>query len=182
MNRRHNRRGSALLEFAFTGVPLIFIWISTVQIALGMWHYHTMQYAVKATGYYLTQHGSDCASPNTCTLTITNLATTMKNNAIGIPATALHMTFNAVSSSDHKTVTQTITCALTDAVTPANGCDQNSTTWLPTGKNTPGSEFEIQAEFQWSPAIGMVAPGGSGGSVTFGSFWLPAYTHQMILF
>lgn len=181
MERRKNRRGSALLEFAFTGVPLMFMWLSTVQISLGMWHYHTMQYAVKATGSYLAQHGSDCASPNTCQATIESMAGVMKTNSIGIPATQLHMTFNAVSSSDHKTVTNTVTCTLTNATVPANGCDQNSTTWPPSGSSTPGSEFEIQAEFQWSPAIGMVAPG-SGGAVTFGSFWLPAYTHQVIVF
>jgi Flp pilus assembly protein TadG len=181
MQRRRNRRGSALLEFAFTGVPLIFIWISTVQIALGMWHYHTMQYAVKATGSYLAQHGSECGSPNTCAATIQSLAAMMKTNSIGLPPTSLQMTFNAVSSADHKTVTSTVTCTLTNATVPANGCDQTATTWPPSGSNTPGSEFEIQAMFQWSPAIGMVAPG-PGGPVNFGTFWLPAYTHQAILF
>jgi Flp pilus assembly protein TadG len=181
MDWRNKRRGSACLEFALTGVPLIFIWISTVQIALGMWHYHTMQYAVKATGNYLAQHGSDCASPNTCQATIESLAGVMKTNSIGVPATALQMTFNAVSSSDHKTVTNTVICTLTNATTPANGCDQTATAWPPSGSNAAGNEFEIQAEFQWSPAIGMVAPG-AGGAVKFGSFWLPAYTHQVILF
>lgn len=181
MDPRRKHRGSAALEFVFTGVPLMFIWLSTVQVALGMWHYDTMQYAVKATGAYLALHGSDCASPNTCSVTIANLATVMKANAIGVPFTALQMTFNAVSSSNHSTVTNTVSCLLTNTATPASGCDQNTTTWLPSGVNTPGSEFEIQAAFLWSPAIGMVAPG-SGASVTFGSFWLPAYTHQVILF
>lgn len=181
MDRRKKRRGSALLEFAFTGVPLIFMWISTVQMALGMWHYHTMQYAVKATGSYLAQHGGDCASPNTCSVTIANLAAVMKANAIGVPATALQMTFKSVSAADHSTVLTTVTCTLNNAVTPASGCDQNSTVWPPAANNGIGSEFEIQSEFLWSPAIGMVAPG-PGKSVIFGSFWLPAYTHQVILF
>jgi hypothetical protein len=170
-----------MLEFAFTGIPLIFVWISTVQIALGMWHYHTMQYAVKATGAYLSVHGSDCASPNTCSATIASVASVMKARAIGVPPTALQMTFNAVSSSDHKTVTSTVSCTLTNATTPSSGCDQNTTPWLPSGSNSPGSEFEIQSEFLWSPAIGIVGPG-KGTSMIFGSFWLPAYTHQMILF
>jgi hypothetical protein len=85
-----------------------------------------------------------------------------------------------VSSADHKTVTSTISCLLTNATTPASGCDQNSTTWLPTGSNTPGSEFEIQALFQWNAAIGMYAPGSA--PMHFGSFLLPAYTHQTVLF
>jgi len=170
-----------MLEFALTGAPLVFIWISTVQMALGMWHYDTMQYAVKATGTYLSQHGSGCASPNTCSITIATLATLMKNLSIGVPATSLYMTFNAVSASDHKTVNKTVSCYLSNATTPANGCDQNTTAWPPSGNASPGSELEIQAEFQWSPAIGLVAPG-AGGVVNFGSFWLPAYTHQVILF
>jgi hypothetical protein len=181
LNRRSRRRGSAILEFAFTGVPLLFMWISTVQMAIGMWHYHTMQYAVKATGHYLAEHGGDCTSPNTCSVTIANLSSIMKTNSIGLPATAMLMTFNSVSSSDHKTVLSSVTCTLTNATTPANGCDQNSTTWPPSGNNSAGSEFEIQAMFQWNPAIGMVAPG-PGQSFNFSSFWLPAYTHQVILF
>src|SRR5580658_8968440 len=119
MDWRNKRRGSACLEFAFTGVPLIFVWLSTVQIALGMWHYHTMQYAVKATGAYLALHGSDCASPNTCSITIANVASVMKSNAIGLPPTSLQMTFNSVSSSNHSTVTNTVSCTLTNATTPA---------------------------------------------------------------
>jgi hypothetical protein len=180
MDRRKRRRGSAIVEFTFTGVPLIFVWLSTVQIALGMWHYHTMQYSVKTAGSYLAIHGSDCASPNTCSITIANVATVMKYASIGIPPTALQMTFNAVSAADHKTVTSTVSCLLTDPVTPANGCDQNATAWLPSGSNTPGSEFEIEAKFQWNPAIGMYAPGSA--PVKFGTFLLPAYTHQMVLF
>jgi TadE-like protein len=179
--RRNRRKGSALLEFAFTGPPLIFIWISTVQMALGMWHYHTLQYAVKATGSYLAQHGSDCGGANNCLLKIQNLAAQMKTYAIGVPATSINMTFNSVSSSDHSSVLSSVSCLLTNAATPANGCDQNTTQWLPSTNNASGSEFEIQAEYRWSPIIGIVAPG-SGKPMIFGSFWLPAYTHQATVF
>jgi hypothetical protein len=48
-----------MLEFALTGIPLIFIWISIVQMAIGMWRYHTIQYAVKTAGAYIVVHGSD---------------------------------------------------------------------------------------------------------------------------
>ncbi len=176
-----NRRGTALLEFAFTGVPLIFIWVSTVQMALGMWNYHMMQYAVKAAGLYLSQHGSDCGGSNSCLTSIQGLATILKNNMPGIPATAVNMTFKSVSSTDHSTVLTTVNCVLTNAATPSAGCDQNATQWLPSSNNSVGSEFEIQAEYQWSPLIGVVSPG-QGNSFTFGSFWLPAYTHQVTVF
>jgi Flp pilus assembly protein TadG len=175
--RRHRRRGTSLLEFALTGPPLIFIWISTVQMALGMWHYHTMQYAVKVAGDYLAVHGSDSSN----SLEIENLASVMKNYAIGIPPSAVYMTFNSVSSTDHSTVLSSVTCELTNPGSPSSGCDQNTTRWLPTSNNSAGSEFEIQAEYQWNPAIGIVTPG-AGQGFTFGSFWLPAYTHQVTMF
>ena len=141
MKRRNKHRGTALLEFALTGPPLIFIWISTIQMALGMWHYHTLQYAVKATGSYLAQHGSGCGGSNNCLLEIENLAAQMKTYAIGVPATAINLTFNSVSSADHSTVLTSVSCALTDSTSPANGCDHNTTQWLPSTNNTAGSEF-----------------------------------------
>jgi Flp pilus assembly protein TadG len=181
MKRRNSRRGSSMLEFAFTGVPLIFVWLSIVQIALGMWHYHTMQYAVKVAGNYLSQHGSDCGGANSCTTTIEGLAAILKTNAMGLPATAMNMTFKSVSGTDHTTALTTVTCLLTDPTVPANGCDQNTTQWLPTTNNAPGSEFEILAKYQWSPMIGIVTPG-AGQSFTFAKFWFPAYTHQTTIF
>ncbi|MGA7237662.1 MAG: TadE family protein [Bryobacteraceae bacterium] len=181
MKRHNKRRGAALLEFALTGPPLIFIWISTIQMALGMWHYHTLQYAVKATGLYLARHGSDCGGSNSCLLEIENLASQMKTYAIGVPATAISLTFNSVSSNDHSTVLSSVSCLLTDSTIPANGCDRNTTQWLPSTNNAVGSEFEIQAEYHWSPMIGIVTPG-AGDPMIFGAFWLPAYTHQVTVF
>jgi hypothetical protein len=105
----------------------------------------------------------------------------MKYYTVGIPPSALNMTFNSISSSDHKTVLTTVSCVLTNTATPANGCDQNTTQWLPTSNNAVGSEFEILTEFQWSPAIGTIDMGAKN-SFTFGSFWLPAYTHQVTLY
>jgi hypothetical protein len=152
-----------------------------MQMALGMWHYHTLQYAVKTTGNYLSRHGATCGGSNNCLLEIASLAASMKANAIGIPTTSIYMTFNSVSSSDHSTVLSTVSCLLSDSVSPSSGCDQNAAKWLPGSNNAVGSEFEIQAEFQWNPVIGIVAPG-RGNSMVFGSFWLPAYTHQLTVF
>ena len=180
MKRRNNQRGSALLEFAFTGVPLIFIWVSTVQMAIGMWQYDSLQYSVKQVGNFLANHGSDCGGTNSCTTSIQGLAGQMKTYAFAVPPSSIYMTFNSVAS-DHKTVSTAVSCLLTNSTTPSSGCDQNTTAWPPSSNNTPGSDFEIQAAFQWSPLMGIVAPG-SGVSFTFGKFWMPAYTHQQIVF
>lgn len=174
--KNKRRRGTALLEFAMTGPPLIFIWISTIQMSLGMWHYHTLQYAVKVTGNYLSAHGADNS-----TLKIKDLAGVMKTYSIGVPPSSVYVTFSSVSSTDHSTVLTSVNCELNNPSAPANGCDQITTSWLPTSNNSVGSEFEIQAEYRWNPAIGIVTPG-AGRSFTFGSFWLPAYTHQVVFF
>jgi Flp pilus assembly protein TadG len=177
MAKSDGRRGSAMIEFAFTGVPLIFIWISIVQMSLGMWHYHTLQYATKMAGEYLAFHGANCsAGGNNCGVQIKNVAAVLANNAVGIPPSAIQCTFKALAN-DHATVCGTpVSCEL-------DNCETNTTAWPPSGCNTAppsGNDITILAEYQLNPAMGMVTPGSKG--MAFGGAWLPAFTHQMILF
>lgn len=171
---RHSQRGSAVLEFAFTGIPLIFIWISVAQMALGMWNYHTMQYAMKTTGAYLMMHGSDYCVNNSGNCTIGNIAQVFANNANGLPRASVYMTFTPVSGTDHTTAGTATSCWL-------NSCLTNSTTWPVSGYDTPGQEFTIRAEYQYHSGAAMVAPG-SGAPVSFGPAWFPAFTHQVIVY
>ena len=48
MNRSRGRTGSTLIEFTLVGIPLIFVLISTFEMARGMWNYQTLAYAVRA--------------------------------------------------------------------------------------------------------------------------------------
>jgi Flp pilus assembly protein TadG len=41
------RGGTSLVEFTLVGIPMIFLLISTFEVARGMWEYHTLAYAVK---------------------------------------------------------------------------------------------------------------------------------------
>ena len=67
MSRSQRRRGSSLVEFTFIGVPMLFAWISVIEMGRGMWNYHTLQYATKVTGEYVAVHGSTCGiPPNAC--------------------------------------------------------------------------------------------------------------------
>jgi Flp pilus assembly protein TadG len=172
MAKRERRRGSAILEFTFTGIPLIFVWISVVQMSLGMWHYHTLQYATKAAGEYAAFHGLGCAGA--CNKQIKDVAAVLANYAIGIPASSIQCTFKTLAS-DHTTACgSTISCQL-------DSCETNVTAWPPTGCNTANAnDLTILTGFQFNPAMGMVAPG--AGVVRFGSAWFPAFTHQMIVF
>ena len=174
MGGHGKRRGSAALEFALTGVPLIFVWISVVQMAVGMWHYHTMQYAMKITGEYLSMHGSDYCSTNAANCKISNIAQIFSTYAVGLPRSSVTLTFTPVNGYDHTTTGTATTCRL-------DNCLTNTTTWPVSGYDSPGQEFKILAEYQFNSGISMVAPG-AGRPITFGASWLPASTHQMIVY
>lgn len=179
MRRRKNQRGSAMLEFALAGIPLMFIWISIVQMAIGMWRYHTIQYAVKTAGSYITVHGSDCSTgTNSCSIKIKDAAQVLANYSIGIDPTQMQVTFNAMAS-DHVTVASTVSCQLSGGGSP---CLSNNTAWPPSPNNTPGNDIEIKTEYLFASALAMVAPGPGSTPVRFGTFWLPGFTHQSILY
>lgn len=168
MARRKKQAGSAMVEFALTGIPLIFIWIGVVQMALGMWHYHTLQYAIKQAGAYLAVHGSTSGYCKTNNCRVQDVASIMATYAIGVPQASINMTFTPVAA-DHTTKGTATTCVL-------NSCLTNATAF-PNGN----PEFEIKALYQYKNAIAMVA-GGSGGAMQFRSPWLPAYTHQVVMY
>ncbi|MGO9254812.1 MAG: TadE/TadG family type IV pilus assembly protein [Bryobacteraceae bacterium] len=175
IRRRTNRRGSAILEFTMTGIPLMFVWISIMQMAIGMWQYHTLQYAVKVTGAYIAVHGSDCSLPgNTCSIEIENAAQVLSNYLIGLPNSQVSVTFNALAS-DHATVASTVSCTLSNCLT-------NTTAWPPASYNTPGTDIQVQALYKFNSALSMFVPSPGGGVVQFSSAWLPGFTQQTILF
>ena len=62
MIRESKRRGQALVEFTFVGIPMIFILISVFEMSRGMWIYHTLTYAVKEGTRVAMVHGQDCVT------------------------------------------------------------------------------------------------------------------------
>jgi Flp pilus assembly protein TadG len=106
------QRGNAMVEFALSGVPLIFVVISSVQMAIGMWHYHTLQFAVKEAGAYLAVHGSSTGYCQSNACEIENVAAVLSNRAIGLPAISVYVTFTPVSSADHVTTGLAHSCWL----------------------------------------------------------------------
>ncbi len=170
-----NRRGTAMLEFTLMGIPLIFIWISIVQLAFGMWRYHTLQYAVKLSAAYVSVHGKDCATPNTCLIQIKDAATVLQRAATGIPPREISLTFRAYKAIDHTTVSPTVvTCTL-------DNCLNDTTQWPPAAYSEPFKyDVEIHATYRFRSALGMVIPGTH--AVHFGTYDFPAETQQMILF
>ena len=176
MAARSRRRGSAILEFAVVGIALLFIWICIAQMAIGMWRYHTLQYAVKMASAYMATHGVDCGqSGNSCSITIANAAQVLQNAAVGIPPSTISVTFTPYLS-DHVTAAGSpypVTCTL-------NNCLTNTTAYPPSGYGSPGCDIRIQATYTFQSALALVVPG--GGSTSFGTYSFMSDTQQTVMF
>src|SRR5215471_2249418 len=91
--RNPRRGGSSLIEFTLVGIPVIFVLLSTFEMARGMWLYHTLAYAARQGTRYLIVHGIDCSLfGNAYCVTIPNVAAVIKNAAPGLDATQMTVT------------------------------------------------------------------------------------------
>ena len=110
MMTRNRERGNTMLEFVLVGIPMIFLIISTVEIARGMWQYHTLAHAVRQAARFAIVKGQNCATaPNRCTVTIARVAQEIRNAGVGLnPGSFTIITFKAVAGRTitHTTLTQ----------------------------------------------------------------------------
>jgi Flp pilus assembly protein TadG len=182
MKLRAKRRGSAMLEFVLTGVPLIFVWLSIVQMSLGMWQYHTLQYAVKAAGAYASVHGSNCLlGTNSCEAHLSDTALVLANTAFAIPRKSITVTFTAwktaADAKNHANPSK-VSCRLDNCISQTA---YQTMQWPPNMyNNANNAEIAIRAEFLWKTSLAMITPAGSTSGA--GAYWLPGYTHQTVLF
>jgi hypothetical protein len=177
MFRNRKRRGSATIEFALAGIPLICVTISTIQMGIAMWHYHTLQYATKEATAYLTHKGQNFIDSGNAAIKVKDVAAVLKSAAIGMPPSTLQVTFKAYRTSGGVDI-QTLNCRL-------DNCLTNTTSWPPTGYNTPNiSDVSILTDYNLRSAQLMVAQGWkSKGSAAFAnSYWLPGYARQQVLY
>lgn len=164
--RRRKQRGSAMVEFVMTGVPLIFMWIGIFWMSFGMWEFHTLQYASKMANSYLAVHGASYVAAAGSAIQVKNVATVLANNAVGIVPSAVTLTLTAGSS--------TYSCQL-------NSCETDSTQWPPSTANSIGTNIQIKAAFTFLSAFGMWTP--TNGANSFAnSYSLAGYSEQQILF
>src|SRR6266702_3995533 len=98
MTRKKQQRGSAMVEFTMAGVASIFLLISTFQLAMIMWNYHTMAFAIHEATRYVAVHGVGCTKPgNTCSVTVGTIAHEISSLGIGIPADTVNVTLTSNS-------------------------------------------------------------------------------------
>jgi Flp pilus assembly protein TadG len=144
LRRSGERGGTSLVEFTLVGIPMIFLLISTFEIARGMWTYHTLAYAVKEGTRYASVHGKTCeVAPNTCQVTVAQVAQHTSDAAAGLLPANLTLTFTSTAG--------TITC------TVAN-CLSNTSNWPPDPANAQGSDIEIDGTYPFQWAIAMFWP------------------------
>ena len=87
MGRRAQQRGSAMVEFVFAGIGSVMVLICTFQLAMGMWHYHTLATMVHDATRYASVRGVSCTKPgNTCSVTVGNIARKIESTGIGSQA------------------------------------------------------------------------------------------------
>lgn len=173
---KRGRRGNALIEFTLVGIPMLFLWVSVIEMGRAMWQYHTIQYACKMTAAYASVHGATCASPNSCLKNMSDVVGVFQTNAIGVPMDKVAL--KLVSQSGSVTCTQVSTCS-------SNG--SWSTTWPPTSDNAVGNAVQVRADYTFSTALSMFWPGAGrawsfGSAIGSGKFDLPGFSYQLIQF
>lgn len=173
MRRRNGQRGgSTLVEFTLVGIPIIFVLISTFEMARGMWIYHSLAYSVKEATRYASVHGATCTtSPNICGVTIGNIATVLKKAG---PALIPGQTTVTFKDSSGATTTGLLSALIS-----------NGTAWPPSspaGTNAIGQSVTITAKYPFRSVISMFWPGTGPAIGPLGLIWFPAQSTDRIQF
>lgn len=141
---RSSRRGSALVEFAFVGVPMVLITVSVVSTSLQMWQFENLSYATETTARYVTTHGADCS----CGITVGNVATFFANQGLWLSAGQITLTLTDNSG--------TTTCSA-----PFTSCESTGSAFPAAGANTPGNDITIKATYSVANPMAMFWHGNS---------------------
>jgi hypothetical protein len=153
-----------MVEFVFAGIASAVLMLSTVQVAIAMWNYHTLAYAVHETNRYISSHGRDCElGGNSCTITVATVVSKLETNAIGLAPANISLTLTPNSGSG-------------DAVTcnPITTCSSSSTQWPPitsmdnwaTQPPSSPTYSTIKATYTFNSAIVALWFGWKGKNIT----------------
>lgn len=181
--RSASRRGNAFLEFTLVGIPLMFILISTFEVARVLWQYNTAAHAVREGVRFAAVHGNNCAvTPNSCTTTIQQVAQRIAFHGAGVvPADLVNVEF-IWGEADQPAA---FTCS--DLQTCLNGGGPAAQYWpgpAPGGTLISGAFFRmpitIRAQYRMRSAIALFWPGSR--PVQAGTFLLPVSSTEMVHF
>jgi hypothetical protein len=207
MRSRKSQRGSTLVEMAFVGIPMIFLLISLFEISRGMWIYATLSYAARQSTRYVTLHGQNCQTTQSCGITQAQLGNFINNASAGLDPTQVTVTF--ISLSDYVTCklntlqnstcipagsngtggfgftgwwdfAAQFSCFFFGSCGNVNSMAQcASATYLPTcGGNSVGAPISIELTYPFNSAIAMFFPGSKPQQ--FGQAVLPALSQDVM--
>jgi Flp pilus assembly protein TadG len=181
---RHVPRGNTLVEFTLVGIPMIFVLISTFEIARGMWLYHTMAYAMKDAARYAAVHGQLCVGASAgCALRVQDLAQRICDAGLGLCTPGFgpapnSLTVTIASNARSIVCRPDMTACLADVTCFPTAADCSQAVTMAA---LPGMPITITAEYPFRSAISMFWPGGGPGKV-FGLYRFPAVARENILF
>jgi hypothetical protein len=141
-----------MLEFVIAGIASITLMLSTVQIGMAMWNYHTLAQAVHETNRFIASHGRSCTTGgNGCAITVGDIATKLKSTAIGISDSSLNMTLTSQSG-------------ITKVCNPISSFQSDGTQWPPSDHydNSPGNYTTLTAKVTVPSALVMIWYGTTG--------------------
>jgi hypothetical protein len=181
--------GQTIVEFAFVGIPLIFVLISVFEMARGMWLYQTLAYSAKAAVRYASVHGFNCTqNTNACTVNVGPVSNTPSDCLYAVTPPATRPTIaTVVWCTGVGLDPATTTLILTDGTGIQTSCVLNAcgaTTWPPTANNNKanqvGQTISIQVTTTFKSMIAMFWPGSK--PIAFGQATLPASSTDTIKF
>ena len=149
------------------GIPMVFVLISTFEIARGMWIYHTLVYSIKAGARYSAVHGENCAiTPNACTVAISDIATRIQSNCAGLDPTQFSVTFTPQ-------VGASTTCTL-------DSCLTNTTMWPPSTSRAVGMTVTVSGIYPFRSIISMFWPGAGNVFRPYSAVNFPAASTERV--
>ena len=168
MKRSTRRRsGNSLIEFTILGIPIVCISISIVMMALDMWQFHNLAWAVDSTARYVSLHGAGCSqNGNSCTVTVANIATYFEQQSMALNSGSAILTL----TNNAGTVT---TC------NPVSNCSSTSTQFPDSTNNAEGSNITVSATYTLKNPFFLYWPPNADQA---GDFTVGATSQQMIVF
>jgi len=161
--------GNSMVEFTMVGIPLIFVLISTFELARGMWLYHTVAYAVKTGTRYAVVHGQNCGvGSNSCNVSISQIATVIQSAGFGLPTDTFTLTFTPATGG-------ATSCTLKDCISK-----QTAGIWPPASDNAVGKKLKISGSFPFQSVLIMFWPGAAKPLAPAGTIYLTADSRESI--
>ena len=144
--RKVTQRGNAALETALVFLPMMFMFLSSFEIARALWTYHTLTSAVKSGARYAMVRGAGCIQASTsCQAAVSDIASVVRTYGIGLEAGDLQLTLTDGDSS--------YGCGALSA------CLNDKTQWPSPKGNAAGSVITIQGQYAFHSVLPVFWPG-----------------------